>query len=128
MKPVQRVNKLSHTETTAEKEELDRLALRAKEALRRGEGLDAVLSREQVDILRRRYSGFDDERDGDGFLSGGSHTVHKVATPRPFIHLINSNHDRLDRLPGRENLARLPGADERPEPRSCLRGSVVCHS
>ncbi len=83
-----------HVETSAEKTRLDTLARRANRALSEGKGIEDVLEPAQIERLRTRYSTFEDKRDEQGFLSGGCHQVHKVATPRPFMHLLSSCHSR----------------------------------
>jgi cellobiose phosphorylase len=93
MKPSTGDVTLQHTETIQVKQELDSRAALALDALRGGNGIDSVLNPEQIAGLRRRYSTFEDEIDGDGYLSGSSVKVHKIATPRPYLHLMSSNHD-----------------------------------
>jgi len=85
---------LKHTETQEERERLDRLVQKGHEALRQGKPLKEALTSDELDVLQRRYSHFEDERDSQGYLAGGSHLVTKVSTPRPFLHLISNNHSR----------------------------------
>ncbi len=83
-----------HVETSAEKKNNDDLVRRANEALRQGKSIEDILDPAQIACLRARYSAFEDERNKQGYLNGGSHKVHKVATPRPFLHLLSSCHNR----------------------------------
>jgi len=94
MSSVQTRPELRHTETSKERERLDCLVQKGHRALREGKPLSGILTIDELDILRRRYSHFKDERDREGFLIGGSHLVTKVSTPKPFLHLISSNHSR----------------------------------
>jgi cellobiose phosphorylase len=94
MSSVQTRPELRHTETSKERERLDCLVQKGHRALREGKPLSGILTIDELDILRRRYSHFKDERDSEGYLAGSSHLVTKVSTPRPFLHLISSNHSR----------------------------------
>ncbi len=84
----------AHLESSSTKTDLDKLARQANQALRQGRGVKEVLDAAQIEHLRSRYSTFEDKLDEDGFISGGCHKVHKVATPRPYLHLISSCHSR----------------------------------
>ena len=86
--------KKSHTETPEELGKLDRLVGRAQKALREKKPLSEVLSPGELEILRSRYSFFEDKRNKEGFIAGGSHELRKVTTPRPYLHLISNNHSR----------------------------------
>ena len=86
------IKKLSHTETPPEKEWLDSLVERAAAALSRGQSPAAAFPEAELAALRSRYSHFRDELDQAGFLTLSTHRVTKVATPRPYIHLIGSSH------------------------------------
>ena len=83
-----------HVESSVEKKRLDNLALRANENIRRGKGIEDDIEQAQLESLHSRYSTFEDVRDKQGYLCGGCHKVHKVATPRPFLHLMSSCHSR----------------------------------
>ncbi|MBN2289684.1 MAG: hypothetical protein JXQ83_10165 [Candidatus Glassbacteria bacterium] len=83
-----------HCETQREQAALDSLVSRAEQALREGKAVAEVLSGAELESLRSRYSRFDDERDEEGYLVGSRLLVAKVATPRPYLHLIGNNHSR----------------------------------
>ena len=83
-----------HFETENQTEELDKLARLCQRALFQGKSVNQALSSEELHALRTRYSRFEDRRDSEGFLTGGAHLVTKVSTPRPYLHLLNSNHPR----------------------------------
>ncbi len=44
--------------------------------------------------MQRRYGSFADTRDRDGFVVDSTYVVQRVTTPRPFIHLLASGHDK----------------------------------
>jgi len=84
----------NHVETADQQSALEKLVLRAQQALRDGKPITEALSRAELDTLSRRYSHFEDERDNQGYLVGSRHLVTRIATPRPYLHLIGSNHSR----------------------------------
>ncbi|MFH1070841.1 MAG: hypothetical protein V1794_14585 [Candidatus Glassbacteria bacterium] len=53
-----------------------------------------VLTADQLTVLRRRYSHFRDELDAGGFITSSVHRITRVSTPRPYLHLVSSNHSR----------------------------------
>jgi len=73
---------------------LDLMAARCQKALREGKPLSEAIPAEELELLRCRYSHFQDQKDREGFLTESTHVVTKVATPKPYIHLISSNHSR----------------------------------
>jgi len=74
---------------------LDRLALKARRNARQGKSPRAGFTRAQAEALATRYSTYEDRRDGDGFLTDGCLAVHRPDTPRPWLHLMCSNHDSV---------------------------------
>ena len=42
-----------------------------------------------------RYSRFEDTRDADGFLTASEVVIHALRPPRPFVHMMVTQHDRL---------------------------------
>ena len=64
--------------------------LRQYRAWVRGEG--APLTDEQLDALRGRYADFEDRFDDDGLLVDSKVVIHRLDTPRPFLHLMASSH------------------------------------
>ncbi|HLA41193.1 MAG TPA: hypothetical protein VJ417_14420, partial [Candidatus Glassbacteria bacterium] len=85
---------VSPVESSREKDKLDALVRIGLEALKQGRPLSAVLSAGQIESLRHRYSHFRDETDTEGFVISSTHRVTRVSTPRPYLHLIGSNHSR----------------------------------
>lgn len=83
-----------HFETEKEAHELEILVRHCQQALFQGKSVNEALSTEKLHTLRTRYSRFEDRRDSEGFLTGSTHLVTKVSTPRPYIHLLNNNHPR----------------------------------
>jgi len=86
--------KRGHVETAQQQAALDNLVVRAEQALRQGMPIRESLSADELELLSRRYSRFEDELNEEGYLTGGCFHVTKVATPRPYLHLIGSNHSR----------------------------------
>ncbi|UCC69388.1 MAG: hypothetical protein JSV79_05610, partial [Armatimonadota bacterium] len=74
---------------------LDRLALKARRNLDRGDSPRAGFTGTQAKQLAARYSRFDDTADEDGFLTESALVLHRPDTPRPWLHLLCSNHDRV---------------------------------
>ncbi len=58
------------------------------------------LSGAEVQKLAAGYSHFEDKRDADGYLTYSEHIITKLATPRPYIHLMASNHTRKEGVLG----------------------------
>lgn len=52
------------------------------------------LSDEQSDLLINRYSFFNDVNDADGMLINSSIVIKELHTPRPYLHMMASNHQR----------------------------------
>jgi cellobiose phosphorylase len=53
----------------------------------------AGFGKAQAERLASRYSRFEDTRDEAGFLADSSLVIHRPDTPRPWLHLMCSNHD-----------------------------------
>ncbi len=83
-----------HLDSEQERRRLDSLVETGLAALRQKRPLSEVLSARDLEALRSRYSHFEDCRDEAGFLAASAHVVTRVATPRPYLHLISSNHAR----------------------------------
>ena len=81
-----------HMETARQSRELSNLVQRCRKAFSEGKSLNQSLTPQELDELRRRYSHFEDRYDDRNFLVDSSHVVTKVSTPRPYIHLMCSNH------------------------------------
>ncbi len=79
-------------ESAEDKARLDGLVKKAIEVLKSKRPLKEALSQEQISELRSRYSHFVDSRDGEDFIHSSRVVVTSVETPRPFLHLISSNH------------------------------------
>ncbi len=77
-----------------DKAELDRLVRQCRLALGEGKNPRQTVSSDELARLLRRYGGFTDTRDPDGYVVDSAYMVHRVTTPRPFIHLLASGHNR----------------------------------
>jgi cellobiose phosphorylase len=86
--------KARHVESAEQRAALNALARHAREVLRTGKPITEALSASELEKLSTRYSHFEDQRNEDGFLTASSHVITKVATPRPYIHIIGNNHLR----------------------------------
>ncbi len=75
--------------------DLDAPVARCRENLRAGRDILEGLSADQVQALRTRYSRFEDARDESGLIVASEVLVHALRPPRPFVHLMASNHNRL---------------------------------
>ena len=87
------LGRLKHVESRDERRRLDGLVARCRENLHAGNPPTHGLDDEDVAALRARYSTFQDAQ-SQGFITGGEHVIHKLGTPRPFLHLMTSNHPR----------------------------------
>lgn len=85
--------KAPHVPDPADAAQMDKWAARARRNLHKGKSPRAGLTAEQVEKLANRYSRFMDLRDDDGYLTMSEHVVTTLRTPRPFLHLLTSNHD-----------------------------------
>jgi cellobiose phosphorylase len=74
---------------------LDRLAARARRNLARGRSPRAGFSKAEAEALASRYSTFENTRDAEGFLVDSQLAIHRPDTPRPWLHLMTSNHDNV---------------------------------
>jgi len=77
----------------SEEVKLDRLLAKAKRNLARRLSPRAGFTKQQAQELATRYSHFEDTRDDDGFLTESCVCVRRPDTPRPWLHLMCSNHD-----------------------------------
>jgi cellobiose phosphorylase len=87
------LGRLKHVETRDERRRLDALVKRCRKNLQAGLPPMDGLKKSQIEALSKRYSSFHDVTD-DGFIVGGEHVIHKLGTPRPYLHLMTSNHPR----------------------------------
>ena len=67
-------------------------AAKAQQALKNKIPVSETLTAEEIQELSNRYSHFEDKLDESGFLTGGAHVVTSASTPRPYLHLMSSNH------------------------------------
>ncbi len=74
---------------------LDGLAEKCRENLRAGRAASDGLTDRQLHALMTRYSRFQDARDESGVLVASEVVLHALRPPRPFVHLMCTNHDRL---------------------------------
>lgn len=79
----------------SEQADIETLVAKCRENLRAGRSVLAGLSPEQSQALLRRYSRFEDARDESGMIVASEVVVHALRPPRPFLHLMASNHYRL---------------------------------
>ena len=78
----------------------DALVAKCRANLRAGRDVTAGLSAAQVEALMTRYSRFADRFDENGLLVGSEVVVHSLRPPRPFLHMMASNHFRLRKIWG----------------------------
>lgn len=71
------------------------LVQKCRDNIRNNKGLFVGLTDEQSKALRERYAVFRDEWDGDGFCVGSEVVLRDFGTPRPFLHLMASQHAEL---------------------------------
>ena len=76
-----------------EEASLDRLAAKARRNLSARRSPRAGFTQTQAAALANRYSSFEDQRDEDGFLTSSCLSIHRLDTPRPWLHLMGSAHD-----------------------------------
>jgi cellobiose phosphorylase len=74
---------------------LDRLAAKARRNLTQRKSPRVGFTRAEAEALATRYSTFESTRDGEGFLVDGQLAIHRPDTPRPWLHLMTSNHDSV---------------------------------
>ena len=89
----------------------DRLVAKARKNLSQGKSPRAGFTPREAEALAHRYSSFEDLRDGDGFLIESRLAVQDPDTPRPWLHLMTSNHNRETGIAGLvlgPDRARLP--------------------
>ena len=80
--------------------DLERLVEKARRNLAQGKSPRAGFTPEEAERLASRYCRFEDSRDGEGFLAESCVHVHRPDTPRPWLHLMCSNHDRETGIAG----------------------------
>ena len=85
--------KAAHIPDPADAAQMDKWAAKARRNLHKGKSPRGGLTAEQIEKLTNRYSRFMDLRDDDGYLTMSEHVVTTLRTPRPFLHLLTSNHD-----------------------------------
>ena len=74
---------------------LDELVARCRQNLRAGRDPKDGLTPEQIEALMTRYSRFEDTRDANGFTTASEVVIHALRPPRPFVHMMVTQHDRL---------------------------------
>lgn len=77
-------------ETSAK--ELDALVARCRENLKAGRLLLDGLSPAEVEAVQTRYASFSDTVDKQGFLTASEVVLKTLRTPRPFVHILSTNH------------------------------------
>ena len=78
----------------------DRLIAKARENLSESKSPRAGFSAAEARALAERYSAFDDLRDAEGFLIESRLAIHNPDTPRPWLHLMVSNHNHETGIAG----------------------------
>lgn len=76
-------------------EQLDALVQRCRQNLKDGKSLLADLSPEEAEAVQTRYSTFEDAFDKEGFVVSSEVVLKSLRIPRPFVHLLSTNHDGL---------------------------------
>lgn len=71
----------------------EKLLKKARTNMKNGKAPIFGFTAKEDALLRNRYSHFEDKKDKEGFLSYSEHVVTNLNTPRPYMHLISSNHD-----------------------------------
>ncbi|MCE5272758.1 hypothetical protein LLH00_15865 [bacterium] len=79
-------------ESVSDRIRRNKMVVAALDALRERRPVSAALDPEQITELHSRYSHFEDSLDSRGFLRSSRVVVTAVDTPRPYLHLIGSNH------------------------------------
>jgi cellobiose phosphorylase len=79
---------------------LDRLVAKAKRNLAQGRSPRHGFTAAQAEALASRYSHYQDTRDQHGFLTDSALLLHRPDTPRPWLHLLCSAHDRETGIAG----------------------------
>ncbi len=75
--------------------EFDALVARCRENLKAGRMLLAGLSPAEAEAVQTRYASFDDTLDREGFLTASEVVLRTPRTPRPFVHILSTNHYEL---------------------------------
>lgn len=76
-------------------EQLDAIVARCRQNMKDGREVLEGLTSQEIDAIQTRYSRFEDSFDSDGFLTASEVLIKTLKTPRPFVHLMASNHDGL---------------------------------
>ena len=71
---------------------MDKIVSKARENLNAGKDVFDGIDESQRQGLMSRYAEFQDSCDGEGFVSDSSVLVKSLHTPRPYLHLMASNH------------------------------------
>ncbi len=79
----------------ASESHLDRLAAKARRNLARRKSPRVGFSTADAEALASRYSTFENIRDAEGFVTESRLCIHRPDTPRPWLHLMTSNHDHV---------------------------------
>ena len=74
---------------------LDALVARCRENLKAGRVLLDGLTPAESEAVRTRYAFFNDALDRDGFVTGSEVVLKTPRTPRPFVHILSTNHYEL---------------------------------
>jgi len=74
---------------------LDRLVAKARRNLTKRKSPRAGFSKAGAEALASRYSTFENIRDAEGFIMEGRLSIRRPDTPRPWLHLMTSNHDNV---------------------------------
>lgn len=77
--------------------DLDALVEKCRKNLRAGRNVLEGLSAEHARALLTRYSRFEDAKDDSGTIIASEVVIHALRPPRPFLHLMASNHNNLRR-------------------------------
>jgi cellobiose phosphorylase len=77
-----------------DKTDLDQLARQCRDTIGGGKNIQQAVSSDDLKRLQCRYGHFADQYDPDGYVVDSSYVVNRVTTPRPFVHLLASAHDR----------------------------------
>jgi len=76
-------------------EQLDALVQKCRENAQAGRAALDGMSEQEIEAVQTRYAAFEDGRDADGFLTTSAVRIKSLRTPRPFVHLMATNHTGL---------------------------------
>ncbi len=74
--------------------DFETLLTRCRANLQQGQDPFAGLSVQETQAVRTRYASFADEKDPAEFVIASEVVLRSLHTPRPYLHLMASNHDR----------------------------------